>query len=221
MKAGRWNAVGVVAGVTVLALSVASVNTAQAGIGQAKAQADRDLAEVKAYRLSMDGLRKIGLVYKALYEAAMSDPKLKQLVAKEAELEKIEEQLAEKEEWTDAETQKVEALRAEIEKLEESKDNSADLGDAKTISDMARQIEATPMYATAVRRAGMSSREFATAQLALFQSMMAYGFMKSGHVKELPANAEISKENVDFLRTHEKEIEALTAEWKQFGMGKN
>jgi hypothetical protein len=67
------------------------------------------------------------------------------------------------------------------------------------------------MLAAAVAQAGMKPREFATAQLAFFNTMIAYAFVKEGAVNELPPG--VSKENIEFVRTHEAEIEAISKKW--------
>ncbi len=177
-------------------------------------QTDRDLKEVLSYRLSMDVMRKLGTIYKVMAEEAQKDPAYQKRAALQAELKA----LGDKEELTDAESDRMTALSEQIQQLEEEADDESPLGDdegqAQTLTDMASRIERVPAAAAAVRKAGMTPREFATAQLALFQSMMAYGFSKAGTIKELPAG--VSKENVEFLRTHEEEIKALTAEWEKF-----
>jgi hypothetical protein len=42
------------------------------------------------------------------------------------------------------------------------------------------------------------------------QAALAYGLQKAGGLKQLPD--EVSRENVEFVRQHEREIEALRAE---------
>jgi hypothetical protein len=107
----------------------------------------------------------------------------------------------------------MDALAEEIERLEQDDDEDAALGSARTLSEMASRIDALPALAAAVRGAGMTTRELATAELALVQAGLAYGLQKAGLLKQLPE--EVSKENVEFVRQHEREIEALRAEWEQ------
>jgi hypothetical protein len=170
---------------------------------------DRDAQEVKSYRLSMSVLEKLGAIHKAAAAARMKDPRYQQRAAKKAELAALEA----KQEPTDAEQERMGVLAEEIERLEQSDDEDAALGNARTLSEMAGKIDALPALAAAVRGAGMTTREFATAELALLQAGLAYGLQKAGRLKQLPD--EVSKENVEFVRQHEREIEALRAEWEK------
>lgn len=170
---------------------------------------DRDAQEVKSYRLSMSVLQKLGAIHEAAAAARMKDPRYQQLAGKKGELATLEA----KQEPTDAEQERMGALAEEIERLEQGDDEDASLGNARTLSEMAGKIDALPALAAAVRGAGMTTREFATAELALVQAGLAYGLQKAGQLKQLPD--EVSKENVEFLRQHEQEIKALRAEWEK------
>jgi hypothetical protein len=175
---------------------------------QASAEADADLLEIRNHRLTLDGLRQLGEIYKRLAKEAGQHPKTKQLADVEAKLAA----LGEKEELTEVEEERMHILTEQIARIRVERDAAVSLGDPKTLSEMERKIESTPALSRAVREGGMTARQFATAQMALAQSLMAYGFQKSGAMKELPK--EVSKENVEFLRAHEEEVRALTAEWK-------
>jgi hypothetical protein len=174
----------------------------------AEAQVDPDVQEVRDYRLSMDVVRKIANANKAAAAALAKDPGRQQLAKKKAELAALEE----KEEPTEADQERMAALEDEIDRLEESDEAELNLLDAQTISEMARRIDAVPALSTAVRSADLTTREYATAQLALLQTGLAYGLMKLGHRKQPPEG--ISQHNLDFMRQHEAEIEALGAAWR-------
>ena len=204
-----------------MALVVGVVGAAVVVVPAASAQAqgtaralDRDTLEVKNYRLSLPVLQKLGAVHKAAAAARMKDPRYQQLAAKKAELATLQA----KPEPTDAEQERMGALAEEIERLEQGDDEDADLGSARTLTEMAAQIDARPARAAAVRGAGMTTREFVTAELALLQAGLAYGLQKAGQLKQLPD--EVSKENVEFVRQHEREIEALRAEWEKAAGGR-
>jgi hypothetical protein len=175
----------------------------------ARAQSDRDLQEVQSYRLSMDGVRKLTAVYKAMAAAEAKDPKRQQIAKKKAERKALES----KEDPTDAEQERMAALADEIARLEESADSDVSLDGATTLSDMVQRLDAVPAFAAAVRGAGMTTREFATAQLALLQTGIAYALLKSSPGKQPPPG--VSKENLEFMRLHEQEIEALRARWER------
>ncbi len=175
----------------------------------APAQGDRDLQEVQSYRLSMDVVRKLAAVYKAMAAAEAKDPKRQQIAKKKAELAALES----KEDPTDAEQERMAALADEIARLEESADSDVTLDGATTLSEMVQRLDAVPAFAAAVRGAGMTTRDFATAQLALLQTGIAYALLKSSPGKQPPPG--VSRDNLEFMRLHEQEIEALRATWEE------
>ena len=193
----------------VVAVPVASVRAQGAA-----ATLDRDAQEVKSYRLSMPVLQKLAAVHKTAAAARIKDPRHQQLAARKAELATLQA----KPEPTDAEQERIGALTEEIERLEPADAADADLSTARSLAEMAARIDAQPALAAALRGAGLSSREFATAQLALVQAGIAYGLQKTGHLKQIPD--EVSKENVEFVRLHEREIEALRGDWEKAAGGR-
>ena len=173
----------------------------------AQAAADRDTKEVQSYRLSMPVVQKMSAIYKAAATEAAKDPKRQQLAKKKAELKALED----KEAPTQAEQERMSALADEIARLEEGDDAGATSSDnPKTLSEMAARIDAVPALSAAVRGAGMTSREFATAQLALLQTGIAHALLKSSPAGT-PPPAGVLKENLEFFRLHEKELESLFA----------
>jgi hypothetical protein len=173
----------------------------------APAQADRDLREVQSYRLSMDVVRKMTAVYKAAAAEEAKDPRQQQIAKKKAELAALEG----KEEPTEAEHERMAALADEIERLEEAAESGVTLEGVTTLTEMARRMDAVPAFAAAVRGAGLTTREFATAQLALLQAGVAHALLKGSPEKPPPPG--VSKENLEFVRLHEPEIEALRTAW--------
>ena len=175
----------------------------------APAQADRDLQEVQSYRLSMDVVRKLAAVHKAAAAAQAKDPRQQMIAKKKAELKALES----KEEPTQAEQERMATLTDEIQRLEESADSGVTLEGATTLSELARRLDGVPAFAAAVRGAGMTTREFATAQLALLQTGIAYALLKSSPGQQPPPG--VSKDNLEFMRLHEQEIEALRGAWDE------
>ena len=92
-----------------------------------------------------------------------------------------------------------------------------------SMDDMARQIEASPEWASAIRQAGMEPREFVTLTMSMIQSSMAASVLKmrpnddqDSLVKSMNANME----NVKFVQEHEAEITARReAMEKELGEG--
>lgn len=157
--------------------------------------------EVQEYRLTMPKVQQMAAVFKAIGDLDAKAPKTAVSKA-EAELERLQA----KQDPTDAELARMEALQEQIDEADEG-DDDTDISDAETIADMARMIDRHPQYAAAVRQAGMTTREFATAQLAYMQAAMAYGLQKAGLLKTLPAG--FNAENVKFFQQHEAELTKL------------
>jgi hypothetical protein len=195
----------VMAGFVVAAGPGAAAKAAPAPLPQAAA--DRDAKEVQSYRLSMPVMQKLSAVYKAAAAEEAKDPRKQQLAKKKAELEALES----KEEPTEAEQRRMSVLGDEIERLEQEADaGSPSAENPKTLSEMAARVDAVPALAAAVRAAGLTSREFATAQLALLQTGLAHALLKASPAGT-PPPAGVLKENLEFFRVHEKELESIFA----------
>ena len=166
-----------------------------------------DAKEVQSYRLSMPVVQKLGAVYKVAAAEEAKDPRKQQLAKKKAELKALES----KEEPTEAEQQRMSVLVDEIERLEQEADAGTSSADnPKSLSEMAAKVDSVPALAAAVRAAGMTSREFATAQLALLQTGLAHALLKASPAGT-PAPPGVLKENLEFFRLHEKELESIFA----------
>jgi hypothetical protein len=193
------------------ALLLIAVLTAAPGAAQTNPQSDRDLKEIAEYRLTMDGLRKMMTVMRTLAEEMRNDPKVQARMKVDAEIKP----LTEKEELTEAEEKRLEELRMKLEQLEQEEDNAPSRGNnnPQTLSEMAAQVERQPTVAAALRKAGMSPREYSTFMLAMMQAGMVAGFKKTGHLKELPKG--VSAENVKFIEDHEAELKAWQEEMER------
>jgi hypothetical protein len=194
----------VVAGIVAAAGPGAAAKAAPALLPQAGA--DRDAKEVQSYRLTMPVMQKLGAVYKAAAAEEAKDPRKQQLAKKKAELKALET----KEEPTEAEQERMSVLADEIDRLEQAADGGTAADNPKTLAEMAARVDAVPALAAAVRAAGLTSREFATAQLALLQTGLAYGLLKASPAGT-PPPAGVLKENLEFFRVHEKELEEVFA----------
>jgi hypothetical protein len=201
-KAVAWSVV--VAGFAVAAGLGAAAGAAPAP--PAQAAADRDAKEVQSYRLSMPVIQKLSAVYKAAAAEEAKDPKRQQLAKKKAELKALES----KEEPTEAEQERMSVLADEIERLEQEADSGTTARNPSSLSEMAARVDSVPALAAAVRAAGLTSREFATAQLALLQTGLAHALLKASP-PGTPSPAGVLKENLEFFRVHEKELESIFA----------
>jgi hypothetical protein len=192
--------------------ALAAICIFYAGVGIAAAQADPDMKEIAAYRLTLDGLKKVINVNRSMVQQMMEDPKVREAMKIDAELEALEK----KDEPTEAEQKRIEQLQARKEQLEAEEDNPLG-GEAKTLSDMEARIRKYPPMQQALQREGLAPREYAKFWLAFMQASFAYGMQKSGMLKQLPAD--VNPENVKFVADHEAEIQAMTKEFE--GMRKN
>lgn len=182
-------------------------------VGQAYAAqktADPDMKAIASYRLTMEALKKVAAVNRALVQQMMQDPKVVEARKIEAELEA----LSKKEEPTEADQKRMEELEAKQSALEESMDNPLG-GESRTLADMEARIRKYPPMMQALNREGMTPREYATFWLAFIQAAFAHGFQKGGMLKELPP--EVNAENVKFVAEHEAEIQAMQKELEALG----
>lgn len=82
----------------------------------------------------------------------------------------------------------------------------------KTIAEMAARLDRFVPARQAISSAGLSTREYVTFQLSLFQAGMAMMVMDQMQGATLPEGT--PKENVDFVRANKGRLEKLTAELK-------
>jgi len=81
-----------------------------------------------------------------------------------------------------------------------------------SLGEMAAFYDSKPPVKRAINSAGMTSREYVTFMLSMFQAgMMSWAAKQPG--AKLPPD--FPKENVAFYDAHQKEIEAATAEFKK------
>lgn len=163
---------------------------------------DADSREVQAYRLTMPKLRQLnqaGLDAAKLREA---DPKYSGLAQKKKELKALQE----KTDLTAAEQDRLDLLEREISEAEDGSDD-AEGASTKSLRDMAHQIEADPVFSSALRKAGLPAREAAVMMLALFQAGFTAGMLESGTIKQIPKT--VNAENVKFYQANKAELESL------------
>lgn len=107
-----------------------------------------------------------------------------------------------------AELAKDPAVRAQAEAMDAQDD------DANSIADVVAKLDRLPGFKKAVASSGMTTREYVLFQFAFMQAAMAQAIVDQyGDKAELPA--EISKENVAFVRANKAKIDQLTAEMKR------
>jgi hypothetical protein len=190
-------------------IMILAVAFAPAAVGaQTTSENEADVKEMASYRLTMDGVRKVAVVMRAAAEEQKKDPKYQELAKTEAELEALRK----KDEPTDAEMGRIEELSAKQRQLKDTMDSASSINDAKTLDEMAAQLQKEPRLAAALASAGMSAREFSKFMFAMLGASFAASLQKSGMLKELPK--EVNAENVKFILEHEAELQKLQEEMK-------
>ena len=190
-------------------LCVSSIASAQGTRG--KAQDDRDMAELAAYRLNTATLQKVVVATQASGQAIQNDPQFKRYAAVEKELKALQA----KDEPSEADEQRIEALERE---LEQSKLKSAEHASGNdSLADMERSIASIPHMSDALAKAGLSPREYAKFSLAMLQAGMIAAMKKAGTIKTIPPETGVSAENVQFMIDHEKELAELTRQMQTLG----
>jgi hypothetical protein len=184
----------------VLALTLAPAQAAP------KLVADPDLREMSTYTLTMDSVNKVERINRAMYDALKQDPRY----AEQIKLQKERDALRKKDERTEAEDTRVEEIDARLEVLEERDKSPLDLNDAKDITQMAAKFQAFPPLTAALRKEGMSARDYAKFFLAMLQAGFAAGLQKAGLLKQTPEG--VNPANITFVLEHEAELKKLQAE---------
>jgi hypothetical protein len=177
----------------------------------AQSVATNDMAEMKAYRLTMDGLRKMVVAGENMARAMANDPGYKAQLALDAEIEALEK----KDDLTEAESKKLDHLRAKLEELEEKNSWQSD-GGGESLDEIARRVERLPVIAKAIREAGLSPREYTLVSMVTFQVMMVHGMQKEFGSKQLPPElaGTVRTENLKFVADNEAEITRLLEKMK-------
>ena len=195
-----------------IALILTAALSTSSPAAQATPQADRDMKEIAAYRLSMDTVKKVDVAMRAMFDEMAKDPRFQASIKLEAELKALNE----KEERTEADDRRIEELEREREEMRS--ENPFNIGSANTLSEMEAQVEKVPPMANALRSAGLSPREYSKFMLAMLQAGMAAGMKKSGLIKELPKD--FPAENVQFILDNEAELTAMQKRWQELGKPK-
>ena len=194
------------------------------------AQSKADEKELASYALTLPTLKKVGAAMKAMAEEMMKDPKYQMLMRVDEEVEQLEKQvevLEEKDELTEAESKKVESLNEQIDKLRQRKEqaeeamssNAPNMNNAQTLDDMERSIAAFTPMARALKREGLSPREYSKFMLSMLQAGMIYG-LSQGKVDMAKLPPGVNPENVKFIAAHKAELDAMQQEFAAMGKRK-
>lgn len=187
-----------------LACLLAGASPAQA---QNRAEVDRDVQELRQYRLSMPKVKQMAAATMAFAREIEKDPDARASKQLDREIEALEG----KGSLTEPQQKQLEQLRSKREALDKAEsDKDGDDGDPKTLEDMTRRIEREPRLASAIKGAGLTSREYSLITLSFFQAMFAHMMQKSGALKDLPK--EVPPENVQFVQQNEAELTQIFTE---------
>jgi hypothetical protein len=173
---------------------------------QAAKPADADLRELSTYTLTLDTLNKVDRAMRGMMVEMRKDPKFQEIQRLQAELEALKK----KDETTEAEDRRVETLGQRIEELE-SEASPLRMNDAATISEMAAGIQKEPRLAGALRREGLTPREFSKFMLAMLQAGFAAGMQKAGLLKTTPEGTNAA--NIKWVIEHEADLKKMQTGW--------
>ena len=92
-----------------------------------------------------------------------------------------------------------------------------DEDEAESITELAAMYDRHPSMRRAITGAGMTTREFVTFLLSMFQAAVGTWIVQQpqGSLDKLPP--EIPRDNVRFYQQHERELQKLTEEMKALG----
>ena len=113
---------------------------------------------------------------------------------------------------TDAMQKAVEAdpaLAARLEQLDGNEDESDRENGALKLSAYAARIAAVPEAKRAIEQAGLDAEEYALVTMTLMQASMAYALLQASPNTPIPNG--VNKANVEFVREHHAELEAMRA----------
>jgi hypothetical protein len=191
------------------------------------AQSKADEKELAAYTLTLATLKKVVAATRAMSEEMMNDPKYQQLMKFDEQIEALEkelEPLQAKDEPTEADEAKMDSLLEQIEKARERKEqaeeamssDSPDMNNAQTLDDMERAFAKIGPMTRALKREGLSPREYAKFTMAMLQAGMIHGFSQ-GKVDYAKLPAGVNPENVKFIAAHKAELDAMQQEFAAMG----
>ena len=174
----------------------------------AKTAGNADLKELSTYTLSMDTLNKVDRAMRSFAAEMKKDPKVQEAMKLRADIKALEKKF-EDTEPSEADQKRLEAMQERLDALEEQ--DSLKMDDAKTISEMAAQIQKFPPMVSALQREGLSAREYAKFMMAMLQAGLAAGFQKAGLLKDLPEGT--NPANVKWIVAHEAELAKMQKDW--------
>ena len=179
---------------------------------QDRAEIDRDVQELRIYKLTMGKVRQMATATLAYAQAQSRDPRVQARRQREKELSALEAKSEAR--LTAAEQKRREELRTKLEAEDAEAARRGDDEEPKTLSDMARRIDREPDLASAIRSAGLTSREYSMLTLTFFNAMFAHSMKKAGTIKELPAD--ILPENLAFIQANEAELNQIYAQLQAY-----
>jgi hypothetical protein len=167
---------------------------------------DPDLKEMSTYVLTMDTLHKVDRAMRAYIVEAQKDPRYQE----EQKLKAEQEKLQAKEEITDADQARIDAIDKRLEEIDQST-QGMNWNNAKTLSEMAAQIQKEPRMAAALQREGLTPREYSKFMLGMIQAGFAAGMQKAGLLKTTPEGT--NPANIKWILEHEAELQKIQQSW--------
>ncbi len=173
-----------------------------------RAEIDRDVQELRAYRLTMPKVKQMAAATLAYAQAQSRDPRVQARRNREKELTALEAKSEAR--LTQAEQKRREELRAKLDAEDAEAARRGDDQEPKTLGDMARRIEREPDLGERDSHRRAHHARYSMLTLSFFNAMFAHGMKKAGTIKEMPAD--ILPENIAFIQSNEAELNQIFAQ---------
>lgn len=154
----------------VVAIASSLAAAAQRGGAQA-AKEDPDIAEYRAFRLTLPMLARVEAAMRSYTTAILNDPAYKPLIAAQREHDALER----KSERTPAEDERMEALKAKLGASPLVPGGGADPDGDQSLDELEAEIAKFPPMANALRANGITPRDYLKCFGVLFQALIVVG----------------------------------------------
>jgi hypothetical protein len=195
------------------ALLLFAVPLVSAVSAEQKSAQSADMQAVAAYKLTMPMVHKVMAAMRTMVDEMKKDPAVRERLAVEQEIAKLEEKVNSGGELTPAEEKRMEDLQKKQEAFDLADDDGVNAGGS--IAEMEASIRKQPALLKALQSQGIAPKEYATFMMAYIQAAMIHGLQKQGQLKEIPAGVNV--ENVKFMAEHEAELAEIQKQMKALG----
>lgn len=166
----RRTARSIVVALAAISIAFPAVADAQRGSAPAPA-ANPDLAEYRAFRLTLPMLARVEAAMRSFTTAILNDPAYKPLIAAQREHDALER----KSERTPKEDERMEALKAKLDASPLGLGAGPDPDSDQSLDELEAEIAKFPPMANALRANGITPRDYLKCFGVLFQAFLVVG----------------------------------------------